>query len=61
MSRMRSCFAVLLLAIWIATIKYCGKEIHDPIFAPLFVIAVVLTDILTFTAVISKRMECRRL
>ena len=51
-SGMRSCFAVLPLAIWIATIKYCGKEIHDPVFAPSFVTAVVLTDILTFTAVI---------
>ena len=49
---MRSCFAVLPLAIWIATIKYCGKEIHDLVFAPSFVTTMVLTNILTFTAVI---------
>jgi hypothetical protein len=51
-SGMHSCFAVLPLAIWTATIRYCSKEIHDPVFAPSFVTAVVLTDIFTFAAVL---------
>ncbi|KAG0565258.1 hypothetical protein KC19_8G177000 [Ceratodon purpureus] len=45
-------FVVLPLAVWTATIKYCSKEIHDPVFAPSFVAAVVLTDIITFAAVL---------
>jgi len=52
-----SCFAVLPLAIWTATIRSCSKELHDPVFAPSFVSAVVFTDIITFAAVLRSGNE----
>lgn len=45
-------FVVLPLAVWTATIRSCSKELHDPVFAPSFVTAVVFTDIITFGAVL---------
>jgi hypothetical protein len=45
-------FVVFPLAIWTVTIKSCSKEVHDPVFAPSFVAAVVFTDIVTFAIVL---------
>lgn len=45
-------FAVLPLAIWIVILKSCAKQLHDPVFAPSFVTAVVITDIVTFIVVL---------
>ncbi|XP_024402916.1 uncharacterized protein [Physcomitrium patens] len=45
-------FVVLPLAIWIVILKSCAKQLHDPVFAPSFVTAVVITDIVTFIVVL---------